>query len=115
MGYLRRLWRGDVALLIVFWVYGIFLGSALAIISNYLTEYDAYISATNGGYESSDLSFLIFYSLYGLFFLSFNIFILVAVWRSASRYKGPGVWAVLAKAFVVIAVLNAGLTIGKLL
>ena len=49
---------------------------------------------------------------YAVFVLAYTVFISVAIWRSAAKYKGSELWAVLARVMVVIGLIQAALRIG---
>lgn len=95
---LRRLWRGEVSLAQAFWEYAIAYGLLLNL-------------------ATSVAAFALFAAkapaLYGAaFFLlpvPYNLLVLVAVWRSAGRYRGPRHWADLARIAVLFWVLLASL------
>ena len=40
------------------------------------------------------------------FFIPWYVFVIVGVWRSSDRYKGPKFWAILAKIAMIIAIIN---------
>ena len=85
--FIVRLFRGDVRLVITYWVFGSLI-NALINVAYTLIE------------TSEDL-----FSLY-LFFLmvhsAYVIFIYIAIWRSAGKYQGRAVWPMLAKMVVII-------------
>ena len=77
-GFLNNLSRGNYGLAKTYWLYGVFLGSILGIPLNFITA--------KGG--------LILY-----FFVCsiYEISLLLGIWRSADKYLGFKVWAILAK------------------
>ncbi|BDQ33677.1 hypothetical protein [Pseudodesulfovibrio portus] len=95
MGLIKRLWRGEVDLARTFWVFGftvgvLFRGAGLLL---------AVLAEKNIGFAAVLLSF-------GVFLIVYQVFISVAVWRSADRYQGYRGWAFLAKAMVVLGVVQ---------
>ena len=79
-----RLWRGEVSLGETYWIWGILV--------NLLIRFGA-----------SDLHEVA--PVLGVVPLAYQVFILVAIWRSATRYRGPQLWGMLAKIVVVFNVL----------
>jgi hypothetical protein len=88
--FISALWHGDVPLSTTFWeygvVYGLLVNAAAGVASLALFSTDE--------------------SLWGLVlhFLPapYNIFILVAIWRAAGKYRGRTEWATAAKIAAVI-------------
>jgi len=87
------LWRGDVPLVQTYWLYGVLVGIAFAVVF-FGIEY-----LTTGLAEGFGPIFILGMML--LYFL-YTAFINVAIWRSAGKYKGPKRWAILAKIMVII-------------
>ena len=83
---LKRLWTGEVPLPEAFWWYGI----AWALAVNVTTSVLFFALYTK---DASPLLLVPAYILP----LPVNLFILVAVWRSAGRYDGPAKWATWAR------------------
>jgi len=88
--YALRLWRGQISLPVTYWVWGIggkvvfrFAGRAMG--------------------EAPMLLLLPFVAVAA----TYEIVILVAVWRSAGNHPGSPVWAALARLAVVVGVLLA--------
>lgn len=89
-GPLRRLWRGDVALARSFWGLGVG-GGLLAVL---------FALHVVGPTQS------ILFGLAGLLLLwGWQVLALVAVWRSAGRYRGPRHWPLLARLAMLAALL----------
>lgn len=86
----RRLWAGDMPLVKAFWDYAILYGLVL----NGLTTIAALALYT------TDLPAAVGFAVF-LLPLPYNLFVLVAVWRSAARYAGPRHWAEAARIVVV--------------
>lgn len=87
----RRLWAGDMPLVKAFWDYAILYGLVL----NGLTTIAALALYT------TDLPAAVGFAVF-LLPLPYNLFVLVAVWRSAARYAGPRHWAEAARIVVVV-------------
>ena len=99
MDFIRALWRGEVALIKTYWIYGT-LGMLL------LFGIPSIIFEESGFYETEDPTLLIVVLAHALFAVVYTIFISVAIWRSATNYMGSAWWAGLAKVAVVIGVLR---------
>jgi hypothetical protein len=98
--FIQRLWRGEVSLVITFW--GCLLGSYILMLPA-----GAVIGVLLASY-SQDLSPEVITYISMWFTIPVDIFVVVAVWRSAWKYQGPAVWAVLA---IVVIVLAAALDV----
>jgi hypothetical protein len=96
--HVLRLWRGEVGMARVFWEYAIAFGTLANLITTALA-FGTYLAT-----GSVLLGVIIF-----LLPLPYNVLIVVAVWRSASRYRGPPIWATLARVVVVAWALLATL------
>ena len=99
----RRLWRGDVSLVVTFWFYYVF-GNAL------LGGIDRGIDSA-GVYDNvSGLGTIIF--AFAILTLLYFAFTAVCVWRSANKYSrankatGRAFWGSVAKVFVVLGVVR---------
>jgi hypothetical protein len=88
---IRRLWTGGMPLAKAFWEYAILYGLLL----NGLTTLAAFALYT------TDLPSWLGLAMF-LLPLPYNLFIGVAVWRSAGRYAGPRHWADAARVAVVL-------------
>lgn len=90
MNYIRKLWRGDVSLVVTFWVWYIFLSLIVSVIHDvvvlWLSGYPAIV--------------LVVVVLLDLMILLYLVFITVAVWRSATKYQGKYIWELLAKTLI---------------
>jgi len=82
----------------VFWEYAIGFGTLANLITTALA-FGTYLAT-----GSVLLGVIIF-----LLPLPYNVLIVVAVWRSANRYRGPPIWAMLARIVVVAWALLATL------
>ena len=91
-----RLWRGEESLARTFWEYAILygtLGNAIATIGTFAAV-------------AADAPAWVAVVLFGLP-IPYNAFMVVAVWRSALRYRGAQEWSLLARIAVVIWALVA--------
>ncbi len=97
MELLRQLWRGNISLARTFWLYYFGVAILFKVGDKILTD---------GLFSSMTvLDYLIIYLIIGIQVIYF-VFILIAVWRSATKYKGSVVWAALAKLGVIIGTIN---------
>ena len=98
MDLIRDLWHGEVPLVKTYWLFGVVAGIFFNIAFTYI---EFQISALSTG-------ILIF--VLGLYSLSiiYFIFISVAIWRSANKYKGPQRFAILAKSSVILGAFFGG-------
>ena len=88
---LRRLWAGEVPLARVFWQYAMIGGTALNVVATLLAM--ALLAA-----DAPELLAVTVFALP----IPYNVFALVAVWRSASAYEGPRLLADLARVVSLI-------------
>ena len=88
---LHALWRGEIPLGQAFWWYAVVVGSLLNLVTTILFMALASVQAP------AVLSIAAF-----LLPVPYNLFILVAVWRSAGRYEGPPERALLARILTVL-------------
>jgi len=88
---LRRLWAGEAPLGQVFWQYAMIGGTALNVVTTLLAM--ALLAA-----DAPGLLALTAFALP----IPYNLFVLVAVWRSAGAYEGPRLLADLARVISVI-------------
>lgn len=95
---LRRLWRGEVPLARAFWEYAIVYGLLLNLATT-IASFALFAAKAPAAY-----GVMLF-----LLPLPYNLLALVAVWRSAGRYRGPRHWADLARIAVTVWVLLASL------
>jgi len=97
--YLIRLFRGDVSLPITYWVFGGLIGGVgLNVIEKQIEAHRAAIVASSfGRWFVNGFSFLT---------IAYTVFIFIAIWRSAGKYTGTKVWAVLARVAVGLGALS---------
>ncbi len=74
--YFVKLYRGEVPLVITFWVFNIVISTII-----YIT-----------------LPFIVF--------LIVDIFFMVALWNSAGHYQGSSIWKTLARLMIVLSVIS---------
>lgn len=89
----KALWRGDVSLVKTYWLFGVLVGVCYFMVFAYI-EYQS-----SGLSEGLGPAFII--GLMVSYFL-YVMFINIAIWRSASKYRGPKYWAILAKVMVLV-------------
>lgn len=94
----RSLWLGEMPLARAFWEYAILYGLLLNLLTT-IGSLMLFAAKAPAGYGL------------GLFLLAvpYNLFVLVAVWRSAGRYQGERHWADFARIAVVLWVLAVSL------
>lgn len=95
------LWRGEVALAKVYWLYGVAGLSALNLCLSGL------VAATMQVRLSLPLALVLL--AIALWSLAYAFLVSVAIWRSASRYRGPTVWPWLARTAVAAGAVSAGI------
>jgi len=77
-GFVKRLWAGDLPLRQAIWEYAVFYG----LLINVLTDVLFYALLIN---DANSVLVVLAFALP----IPYNIFVIVAVWRSAGRYPGP--------------------------
>ena len=99
MSTFHRLWHGEVPLPQAFWRWavlgGLVVNGATSILFLALVMNDQVAAAFIAGY---------------VFSVPYNVFVTVAVWRSAGRYQGERRWADLARAVTVVGMTLLSLT-----
>jgi hypothetical protein len=96
IGRMRRLWRGEEPLGRAFWLYAVLYGT----LANTITTIGMFAAVVANA--PAWLAVLIHFLA-----TPYNLFVVVAVWRSAERYRGPHHWAVLARICVIVWALTA--------
>ena len=89
-GYMVRLWKGAVSLPVAYWAWGVVGNGAWNILIELASP--------------TDNSALVL-SLAALSML-YYVFIFVAVWRSAGRYRGNRIWADLARVSLALGLIR---------
>jgi hypothetical protein len=98
MDYVKHLWNGNASLVFTYWVVAV-IGNALFGISDRILDASGFYNVMT---EEKLFFIYAFIAASTLYFL----FTLVCVWRSATNYKGQGVWAILAKTAMVFGTLR---------
>lgn len=88
MGFVGRLWRGEVSLAVTFWIF-------FAVVTGFFRMLEG-APAAGGG--TSGTAFAVS--------LAYYAFITVAVWRSSLKYRGPAVYPILAQGVMVLGWLH---------
>ncbi|MDJ0911795.1 MAG: hypothetical protein QNI99_21605 [Woeseiaceae bacterium] len=94
--YFLRLFRGDIPLVVTYWVWGILGNAVLSGISVAIESNYASVVTSTGGLS------LVRYFYWGA--LAYAVFTWIAIWRSAGKYTGAG-WGIVARVVVVLSVL----------
>ncbi len=94
--YLIKLYKGDIPLYITFWIFGMLIGHLLMTLVNTVVNLYMYQIIV---YELQWLILLIFIIL-----MLYNIFILIAIWRSSNKYQGKKSNRELAKLCIVFSI-----------
>tara|TARA_B110000037_G_scaffold202380_1_gene244490 strand:+ start:1412 stop:2107 length:696 start_codon:yes stop_codon:yes gene_type:complete len=92
--FIARLFRGDVRLVITYWVFGSLI-TALINAAYILIETNYFKVVTSEG-------LFLLLQFFSWFTIAYVIFIYIAIWRSAGKYQGRAVWPMLAKMAVII-------------
>ena len=97
--YIFRLFRGDIPLVVTYWIFGVLIGNVAFTIANTIIEHNYLSIVVNpiGEY---------FITVFIWFAVAYGIFTLIAVWRSAGKYQGSSTWAVLARVAVILGMLG---------
>ena len=85
------LWSGQVPLAVAFWHFAVLYGLLINVVA----------SATFMALMAAEVSTAIGIVV-NLLPVPYNIFMVVAVWRSAGAYEGPGQWAGWARIGVIV-------------
>jgi len=93
MGLIRDLWRGDVPLVKIYWLFGVVAGFFFRIAFGYIEYQAAFFSTPLGGMFVLGLIIFVF---------AYFVFVSFAIWKSANNYKGLQRYAVLAKLAVIL-------------
>ena len=106
MMFLKILWRGEIPLVRTYWVFGVLFLSLLTIPS-YFT-----VPIVSGSANLEPSASTVFGGMaYAIFVFAYTVFVSVAIWRSAGRYEGQPIWAILARVMVVIGLIQAAFQI----
>ncbi|KTC83356.1 hypothetical protein [Legionella cincinnatiensis] len=97
METLKKLWKGELSLVLTFWVFGVVISLILRLLFYYINQNYIWFTIKFGSYP--------LYFLYGVS-LIYSLFIWVAIWRSSNKYKGSQFWAAVAKLMVILGALH---------
>lgn len=95
--YFIRLYKGEIPLVATFWIW--------FVIPNILLSSSLLNSYLEHSLDSEELSKIIFVLFFVISLIFYAIFILVALWRSASKYQGFKFWSNLIKLAIIFNVL----------
>lgn len=98
-----RLWRGELPLRRTYWRYWFCVAFALGFLEGFLESLFPWLEAFEGPGQPGG-GVIAIYLIAFLAYVGWSVFMIVPLWRSASRYDGRQIWAILAK---LIAVSNA--------
>ena len=87
--YFHRFWDGELSLPQSYWIVGVLISIPVGAVIGIFT-----------GIIGASIN-----TMYA-FFIPWMIYIVVGVWRSSDKYKGPKVWAILAKIAVILGALG---------
>lgn len=105
MSYFKKLWRGEIRLVITYWVFGFIVTTSFSFVGFIIEERILYIEAIGGLNEDTYFMEMLLYTIFYLILFAYVVFICIAIWRSSNRYEGPGYWAALAKFMVIISII----------
>ncbi len=89
--FIARLWNGEESLSRVFWEYAMIYGTLASVIASGLT------------FAALAADWPVWTVMVAYFLNSpYTVFVTVAVWRSAERYRGPAHWAHAARIAIVV-------------
>ena len=119
-GVLSRLWRGEYPLWKTFWLFSVLVNFCLVMFFAYFDYLTVAMPLWFARMARSIIDVIgvsawvgFFVVLAGLVFI-YSFVVLVGLWRSASKYTGPKVWAVLAKVIVVLSAMRMVSELAKL-
>lgn len=92
--FITRLFNGDISLAVTYWIFGVIIGNVIfgTLYSVIESKYIEIVS------KIGTLPINIFI----IITLAYNIFILIAIYRSAVKYNGNKIWSILARILVII-------------
>src|SRR5579872_5282029 len=97
MDILKKLWKGEISLLLTFWVFGVGVSLIFRFMFYYINQNYIWFTIKFGNYP--------IYLLAGVT-LIYSFFIWVAIWRSANKSKGSQFLAAAAKLMVILSALQ---------
>lgn len=92
--YIFKLFRGDIPLVITYWVFGVLVGGVGLRFAASVYEKNYFELVTKNG--NTSIALLFFFAT-----VIYSAFILTAIWRSAGKYEGNHIWRILARIVVV--------------
>lgn len=92
--FISRLFNGDVSLYVTYWVFGVIIGNVVLGTLYSLIDAKYFEIASKIGTLPINIFLVIT--------LAYNIFILIAIYRSAVKYTGNKIWSIFARILVVI-------------
>ena len=93
MHTMRRLWNGDLSLPVAFWIASVaVLVVAMFVLPNFLLSVDT----------GAATAFVFISISVATVACGYQVLATVGVWRSAGRYPGPRLWALLARVFSLL-------------
>jgi hypothetical protein len=98
LDFVKELWRGNASLPFSYWVVAV-IGNALFAIADRILDGAGY-------YNYITEEKLIFIWAFIIISTAYFLFTVVCVWRSATKYEGKPVWAILAKIAMVLGTLK---------
>ena len=87
--YFHKFWDGELPLVQSYWVVAWLISIPVGLVIGFVT--------TILGFPANTLF---------AFFIPWYVFVIVGVWRSSDRYKGPKFWAILAKIAMILSVIS---------
>ena len=97
--FLKKIYRGDIKLITVYWLYGVLASSVGSVLLLLLFDFANRPENDNAAVAIVTLLLAVAFFVY-LFILH------VGIWRSSEKYKGPVIWNVLAKIAVVVSAVS---------
>ena len=102
--YLVKLFKGDVPLVITYWIFGVLIGGVLVRGGYAILEYNyASLAISEAG--------IWFFRVISWLIIVYSVFILIAIWRSAGKYNGNSAWSILARTVVIINIITFSVNI----
>jgi hypothetical protein len=96
--FVARLFNGDISLPITYWVFVVLIGNFAFQIVDKIIEFNYVDIITT---ETGSWSVMAFYWVA----IGYTIFMLIATWRSAGKFKGNAIWGRFARFAVVLGTL----------
>lgn len=101
---LKALWRGEIGLAKTFWLYGVAGSLLLFLLVLVLEETNPWFLYE--GFEEPGLGLQLLYVAAARGYYLWSFFIYIAIWRSASNYKGLRDWVFVAKILVSLSMFG---------